>query len=78
VALFLFIGKLNVVFVIQSCLSDLGAVSNHFKDVLDFGFSQLNGTAVKPRVKPLVDAFLNVNHNITEVSLLSLASLFFN
>ncbi|ELU05879.1 hypothetical protein CAPTEDRAFT_225425 [Capitella teleta] len=51
---------------LQSCLSDLGIVSNHFKDVLEFGFSQLNSTAVKPRVKPLVDTFLNINHNISE------------
>lgn len=51
---------------LESCLADLGAVSARFKDVVDFGFSQLSSSAIKPRIKPLVDALLSTNHNITE------------
>ena len=53
---------------LQSCLSDLGAVSNKFKDALEFGFSQLNASASKPRIKPCIDVFLSTSHNISEVS----------
>lgn len=53
--------------VLQSCLSDLLAVSNRFKEAVEFGFSQLHSSAVKPRIKPIVDTFLSTNHNITEV-----------
>ncbi len=53
---------------LQSCLADLGAVSNRFKDVLDFGFSQLNSSAIKPVIKPWVGSFLSTSHNISEVS----------
>lgn len=52
---------------LHSCLTDLGAVSSRFKDVLDFGFSQLHVSAVKPRVKPWVDTFLTTSHNLQEV-----------
>ena len=52
----------------QSCLSDLGTVSGRFKDVVDFGFSQLSSSAIKPRIRPLADAFLSISHNITEAS----------
>jgi hypothetical protein len=50
-------------------LSDLGAAATRFKDVLDFGFTQLKSNAVKPRVKPLTDSYLSTSHNMTEVSL---------
>lgn len=55
-------------FAIQSCLGDLGTVSGRFKDVLDFGFSQLTASAVKPRIKPVIDSFISTNHNLTEAS----------
>ncbi|XP_070191423.1 conserved oligomeric Golgi complex subunit 4-like [Littorina saxatilis] len=51
---------------LESCLSDLGTVSGRFKDVVDFGFSQLSSSAIKPRIKPLADSFLSTSHNITE------------
>ncbi|ESO82827.1 hypothetical protein LOTGIDRAFT_108827, partial [Lottia gigantea] len=51
---------------LESCLNDLGGVSTRFKDVVDFGFSQLTSSAIKPRIKPLVDTFLSTSHNITE------------
>ncbi|XP_025115795.1 conserved oligomeric Golgi complex subunit 4-like isoform X1 [Pomacea canaliculata] len=51
---------------LESCLGDLGTVSGRFKDVVDFGFSQLTTSAIKPRIKPVADAFLSTSHNITE------------
>lgn len=34
--------------------------------MVDSGISQLHAAIVKPRIKPLVDAFNSVNHDITE------------
>ncbi|KAK3594356.1 hypothetical protein CHS0354_031735 [Potamilus streckersoni] len=51
---------------LESCLSDLGAVANKFKDVLEFGFSQLTSSVIKPKIKPQIDAFLSTSHNISE------------
>ena len=52
---------------IKSCLGEVIAVSNKFKDIVDFGFSHLGSSAVKPRIKPLVDTFLSTSHNLSEV-----------
>ncbi|GAB1597611.1 conserved oligomeric Golgi complex subunit 4-like [Argonauta hians] len=51
---------------LETCLNDLGLISARFKDVIEFGFSQLTTSAIKPRIKPLVDALLSSSHNITE------------
>ncbi|XP_041375070.1 conserved oligomeric Golgi complex subunit 4-like [Gigantopelta aegis] len=51
---------------LESCLTDLGAVSVKFKEVVEFGFSQLSSSVVKPRIRPLIDTFLATNHNLTE------------
>ncbi|BFZ13048.1 hypothetical protein BsWGS_16086 [Bradybaena similaris] len=51
---------------LESCVGEVATVSNKFKEIGDFGFSQLTTSAVKPRIKPLVDAFLSTSHNITE------------
>lgn len=51
---------------LDSCLSDLGAISTRFKEVLDLGFMQLNNSVIKPRIKPLVEAFCSTAHNIGE------------
>lgn len=50
-------------------LGDLKATSGRFKSVVDFGLSQLQATAIKPKVKPWVDTFTTISHDITEVSL---------
>ncbi|KAE8609187.1 hypothetical protein XENTR_v10011735 [Xenopus tropicalis] len=55
---------------IDSCLSDMASVSNKFKDLLQEGLGELNSTAVKPQVKPWINLFLSVSHNIEEVSCL--------
>uniref|UniRef100_A0A8C8VFP1 Conserved oligomeric Golgi complex subunit 4 n=1 Tax=Pelusios castaneus TaxID=367368 RepID=A0A8C8VFP1_9SAUR len=51
---------------IESCLADMAAVSNKFRDLLQEGLSELNSTAVKPQVKPWINLFLSVSHNIEE------------
>uniref|UniRef100_A0A671EWR1 Conserved oligomeric Golgi complex subunit 4 n=1 Tax=Rhinolophus ferrumequinum TaxID=59479 RepID=A0A671EWR1_RHIFE len=50
----------------DSCLSDLAAVSNKFRDLLQEGLTELNNTAVKPQVQPWINNFLSVSHNIEE------------
>lgn len=44
---------------ITSCLSGLSSVNIRLKSVLEFGFSQLKSSAVKPRVKPWLDTFFH-------------------
>ncbi|XP_052818537.1 conserved oligomeric Golgi complex subunit 4-like [Mya arenaria] len=51
---------------LESCLSDIGSAAAKFKDVVEFGFSQLTTAVIKPRIKPQIDIFLSVSHNITE------------
>ncbi|XP_030059468.1 conserved oligomeric Golgi complex subunit 4 isoform X1 [Microcaecilia unicolor] len=51
---------------IDSCLTDLASVSNKFRDLLQEGLGELNTTAVKPQVKPWINVFLSVSHNIEE------------
>ncbi|XP_012868137.1 PREDICTED: conserved oligomeric Golgi complex subunit 4 [Dipodomys ordii] len=50
----------------DSCLSELAAVSNKFRDLLQEGLTELNTTAVKPQVQPWINTFLSVSHNIEE------------
>ncbi|KAK2509668.1 hypothetical protein MC885_000662 [Smutsia gigantea] len=52
----------------DSCLSDLAAVSNKFRDLLQEGLTELNSTAIRPQVQPWINTFLSVSHNIEEVS----------
>ncbi|XP_032051771.1 conserved oligomeric Golgi complex subunit 4 [Aythya fuligula] len=51
---------------IESCLSDMAAVSNKFRDLLQEGVSDLNNTAIKPQVKPWINLFLSISHSIEE------------
>ncbi|KAM4614164.1 conserved oligomeric Golgi complex subunit 4 [Discoglossus pictus] len=51
---------------IDSCLADMASVSNKFRDLLQEGLGELNSTAVKPQVKPWINLFLSVSHNIEE------------
>ncbi|KAF6077129.1 component of oligomeric golgi complex 4 [Phyllostomus discolor] len=50
----------------DSCLSDLAAVSNKFRDLLQEGLTELNNTAIKPQVQPWINTFLSVSRNIEE------------
>ncbi|CAH2008212.1 unnamed protein product [Acanthoscelides obtectus] len=54
---------------LESCLSGLSSVTANLRDIIDYGMQQLRNAAVKPRVHPWVDAFLNVNHHFTEEEL---------
>ncbi|XP_063801941.1 conserved oligomeric Golgi complex subunit 4 isoform X1 [Pseudophryne corroboree] len=51
---------------IESCLTDMASVSNKFRDLLQEGLGELNSTAIKPQVKPWINLFLSVSHNIEE------------
>ncbi|XP_077309592.1 conserved oligomeric Golgi complex subunit 4 [Lithobates pipiens] len=51
---------------IDSCLCDMASVSNKFRDLLQEGLGELNNTAIKPQVKPWINLFLSVSHNIEE------------
>ncbi|XP_053558246.1 conserved oligomeric Golgi complex subunit 4 isoform X2 [Bombina bombina] len=51
---------------IDSCLTDMASVSNKFRDLLQEGLGELNSTAVKPQVKPWINLFLSISHNIEE------------
>lgn len=52
---------------LESCLSGLGGVTASLRALVEYGMSQLSASAIKPRVSPWVDAFLNVSHVLTEV-----------
>jgi len=52
---------------LQSCLADLKGTASKFRSLSDFGHDQLKSSAIKPRIKPWVDSFLSVNHDIDEV-----------
>ena len=62
---------LPFVSLMQSCVTDLGNVAVRLKEVVEFGFSQLGSSAIKPRLKPLTDVFLSASHNISEVRSIS-------
>ncbi|KAJ8918457.1 hypothetical protein NQ315_008154 [Exocentrus adspersus] len=51
---------------LESCLSGLSSVTTNLKAIIDYGIQQLRSTAIKPRVNPWVDAFLNISHHLTE------------
>lgn len=57
---------------LESCLSGLSSVTVMLKEIIDYGMQQLRVSAVKPRISPWVDCFLNVDHTFTEVGLLVL------
>lgn len=51
---------------IRTCLSGLAAVSDRLKTVLEAGMSALRTAVVKPRLKPWIDGFVTVPHNIND------------
>lgn len=48
---------------ISNALSGLSSVNIRLKSVSEFGFGQLRSSAVKPRVKPWLDAFFHAVRN---------------
>nr|CAG4643799.1 EOG090X02VY [Lepidurus arcticus] len=59
---------------LSSCLTGLNSTAAKFRSIVDFGLQQLRASAIKPRVKPWVDAFLSVGHEIDEEELASFES----
>ncbi|XP_053401877.1 conserved oligomeric Golgi complex subunit 4-like [Mercenaria mercenaria] len=51
---------------LESCLTDIGASATRFKDVVEFGFTQLTTAVIKPRLKPQIDIFLSTTHNMSD------------
>lgn len=51
---------------VESCIADLGAVSKRFQELIDHGLAQLRANVLKPRVKPFVDNFAAISHDISE------------
>ncbi|ENN80356.1 hypothetical protein HUJ04_002315 [Dendroctonus ponderosae] len=51
---------------LESCLSGISAVSARLAEVIEYGIQQLKSTAIKPRINPWMDTFLNFSHQLTE------------
>ncbi|XP_025831494.1 conserved oligomeric Golgi complex subunit 4 [Agrilus planipennis] len=51
---------------LESCLSGLSSVITNLREIVEYGMQQLRVSAIKPRISPWVDAFLNINHQLTE------------
>jgi len=49
-----------------SCMTGLGAVATQLRASLDSGLAALRTSAVRPRLKPWIDGFCQVSHNLTE------------
>ncbi|KAF6159623.1 hypothetical protein GIB67_034585 [Kingdonia uniflora] len=50
---------------VKSCLSDLGEMSNSFKQVLNAGMEQLVAT-VTPRIRPVLDTVATISYELSE------------
>lgn len=51
---------------LESCLSDLAALSSKFRDMLENGVCELSTACLKPEIRPLITNFLSVSHIISE------------
>ncbi|CAH1105203.1 unnamed protein product [Psylliodes chrysocephalus] len=51
---------------LESCLSGLSSVTTNLKDIIEYGIQQLRSSAIKPRINPWVDQFLNMSHHLTD------------
>merc|ERR1719383_33105 len=51
---------------VESCVVDLGAVSKRFQQLIDHGLAQLRANVLKPRIKPFVDNFAAIRHDLSE------------
>lgn len=51
---------------LRSCFDGLKVTAKKFRELSDFGHEQLKSSAINPRIKPWVDKFLSVNHDIDE------------
>ncbi|CAF0860435.1 unnamed protein product [Didymodactylos carnosus] len=51
---------------LDTCLSEINSTANRFKDLIDFGCQQLSTSAIKPRIKTLIDVYMGINHKLSE------------
>nr|XP_039263013.1 conserved oligomeric Golgi complex subunit 4-like [Styela clava] len=51
---------------LESCFSDLVALSSNFKDLLEAGVTELSSSCIKPEIRPLITNFLSVSHILSE------------
>ncbi|XP_036324054.1 conserved oligomeric Golgi complex subunit 4 [Rhagoletis pomonella] len=55
--------------IVDSCISELRTVRDTLKACVNFGMTQLRSSAIKPRLNPWVDQFLNYSHILSEEEL---------
>lgn len=63
---------------LQTCLAGLKTTAAKFRKLSEFGHEHLKSSAIKPRIKPWIDHFLSVNHDINEVTHVFLFLLLLN
>ncbi|CAF0710418.1 unnamed protein product [Brachionus calyciflorus] len=51
---------------LNTCLNDLNSVGNRLKELLEYGFNQLNSNEIRPRIKQWCEQYSVLNHKITE------------
>ncbi|XP_050307529.1 conserved oligomeric Golgi complex subunit 4 [Anthonomus grandis grandis] len=51
---------------LESCLSGISSVSAKLAEIIEYGIQQLKSAAIKPRINPWVDTFMNFSHQLTE------------
>ncbi|XP_011191365.1 conserved oligomeric Golgi complex subunit 4 [Zeugodacus cucurbitae] len=55
--------------IVDSCISELRTVRDTLKACVNFGMTQLRSSAIKPRLNPWIDQFLNYSHILSEEEL---------
>ncbi|XP_054165051.1 conserved oligomeric Golgi complex subunit 4-like [Oppia nitens] len=55
---------------LESCLSDMVALSGRFNSIITSGLGQLCSSVLKPRIKIWIDAFISYNHILSEEELI--------
>jgi len=51
---------------IKSCISELGDLGNKFKQLVEAGLNELNNSSLKPEVKPCINEFQDIAHDIDD------------
>lgn len=51
---------------IKSCISELGDLGNKFKQLVEAGLNELNNSSLKPEVKPCINEFQDIPHDIDD------------
>ncbi|CAF0916497.1 unnamed protein product [Rotaria sordida] len=50
----------------DTCLNEFHSAANRFKDLIEFACQQLCTSAIKPRIKTLMDVYVTINHKLSE------------